>query len=280
MTTTTAIRTAPDFAIVGAPKTGTTALYTWLAEHPRVYMPPRKELHFFDQNRERGTSWYLEQFAAAGERLAGEATTTYLGHPTAIEELAAVNPAVRLIAIVRDPVARAWSDYHYKLSRGWLEESFAAAITRELAGLLHGHEQPGALVHESRYGHHLERAARHVPADRMLVLRIEDLEATPGDAFARVCAFLGVDADFSPASLGQRANETHRMRYPRLTHALMRSRLDRFLTESGRQRLAKLLAKKGYEPLDPDLAAALREVFEPDQALLARFLERADAARP
>jgi hypothetical protein len=265
----------PDFAIVGAPKTGTTALFLWLSEHPNLYLPPEKELHFFDLHREWGTDWYLEQFAPAGERLAGEATSTYLGHPTAIEELVAVNPEIRLIAIVRDPVARAWSDYHYRVARSRLSEPFASVALRELAGMIDGREQPDGLLHLSRYGRNLERASLHVPGERILVLRHRDLEDDPAGVVARTYAFLGVDASFRPAGLGRRANETHHVRYPRLHRALMRTRVDRLLGERGRQRVAEWLAERGYEPIDPYLRETLTEIFESDQRLLERFLEPA-----
>lgn len=263
----------PGFAIVGAPKTGTTALFSWMRHHPDVYMPEAKELHFFDEHRGKGVDWYLEQFGPAGNRLAGEATTTYLGHPTAIEELVGLNPEIRLVAVVRDPVDRAWSHYHYGVSRSWFHEPFEVMVLRELGALLDGEEQPNGLVHESRYGLHLERASRHVPADRLLVLRQEELDSNPENAFARLCRFLGVDEAFRPPNLGSRAGETHRARHPRVHRALLRSGLDRRLPERARLGLGRWLAVRGYPDLDPQLRVALAGVFETDQAKLRRFTD-------
>ena len=267
-------RPRPDFAVVGAPKTGTSALFAWLREHPAVYMPEEKELHFFDGNRDRGLDWYVQQFAPAGERIAGEATTTYLGHPTAIEELARLNPEIRLIALAREPVDRAWSHYNYGVARSWYTEPFAAMVTRELGGLVEGREKPYGLVHESRYGHNLERAARHVPAERILVLRHSDVETDPARTFQRVCRFLGVDDAFRPGNLGSRENETRHVRSRRLFHAILRTRLDRALPERARDRLGALLSAPGYAELDPSMRDALGSVFASDQAVLERFLDR------
>lgn len=262
----------PDFAIVGAPKSGTTALFEWLREHHEVYTPTAKELHFFDRNRSRGLDWYLDHFHPAGARVTGEATTTYLGHPTAIEELAAINPGVRLIAVVRDPIDRAWSQYNYGVARSWYTDSFAGMIIRELGALLTGDEQPYGLIHESRYAHNLERAARHVPRGQILVLSHDEVDTAPAVAFARLCRFLGVDETVRPVNLGSRENETRHVRFPRLFNAILRTRLDRALPASGRQRLGMLLSASGYPELDASLREALASVFADDQARLSRFI--------
>lgn len=262
----------PEFAIVGPPKTGTTALFAWLQEHPEVYLPEGKEVHFFDQHRERGLDWYVEQFAPAGERVSGEATTTYLGHPTAIEELAGLNPDILLVAVVRDPVDRAWSHYNYGVSRSWFRESFEAMVLRELGELVAGRDQPGGLVHDSRYGYLLERATRHVPAERILVLRHRDLEAEPDETFARVCRFLGVDDSVRPRNLGSRENQTRTLRSRRLFNAFLRTRLDRALPERFQPRLGSLLSTQGYRALEPDLRKVLDAVFAQDQVVAERFL--------
>lgn len=262
----------PAFAIVGAPKAGTTALYSWLVRHPDLYLPPEKELHFFDQRRDEGSAWYLAQFEPAGSRLAGDATPTYLGHPTAIEELATLNPAIRIIVVVREPVARAWSHYHYGRSRSWYTDSFEAMVIREVAALAHGVEEPGGLVHEGRYGHHLERAARHVARAQLLVLRQDDLLRSPADVLERVTRFLGVRSPVVDQPLDEIVNRTHHVRLPRLHAAMLRTRADRLLAPTLRRWVERALASPGYPELDARVAAAVRTVYDEDQAVLASFL--------
>ena len=267
----------PDFAIVGPPKTGTSALWAWLREHPGVYMPEAKELHFFDAQRDRGVDWYLELFEPAGTRLTGEATTTYLAHPSAIRELAELNPDIRIVAVVRDPVDRAWSQYNYGLGRTWYTDSFEARVVRELGAMVAGETSSGGLINGSMYGRHLVRATEHVPVDQMLVLEYDEIDTAPLVAFEKLCRFLGVDAAFRPANLGSRENETRHVRYPRLFDAILRTRLDRVLPAPARARLSAFLSTAGYPALDPTLRDALATVFEADQASLARFLHEAGA---
>ena len=262
----------PGFAIVGPPKTGTSALYAWLSGHPAIYFPGPKELHFFDLHRERGLDWYVDQFRPGGDLLSGEATPAYLSHPTAIEELAGLNPRIRLIVIARDPVERAWSQYNWGVSRGWYDESFEVMVIRELGDLLHGKETPRGLINNSRYAHHLERVLRHIPAEQLLVLSYEELENEPEAPYSRVCRFLGIDASRRPPNLGSRENETYRIRLPRLHAAILRTRLDRRLPEAGGKLLRKSLSAKGYPAIEPATRAALGAVFAGDDRVLSRFL--------
>src|SRR5947208_14127778 len=100
----------PDFLIVGAMKAGTTSLAAWLRAHPDVFMPPQKEIHFFDAQWERGVPWYADQFAGAPEgALVGEATPAYMVTTAFLDRMASVVPNARLLVVLREPVARAWS---------------------------------------------------------------------------------------------------------------------------------------------------------------------------
>ncbi len=109
----------PDFVIVGVMRSGSTSLFRYLADHTDVFMVQPKEMHFFDQNYIRGLDWYKSRFAAAeaGQR-AGEVTPSYLSSSVAMERLAADVPGVQAIAILRDPVDRAYSHYWLRHARG------------------------------------------------------------------------------------------------------------------------------------------------------------------
>lgn len=268
----------PGFAIVGAPKTGTSALFAWLSRHPEIYTVPEKELHFFDVHRDRGRDWYRERFDPAGDRIAGEGSPSYLAHPTAVRELAELNPSIRLIVMVRDPAARTWSDYHYGVSRSWYHEPFEVRLIRELGRLLDGRPIQRSIVDASRYGHHLERALAHVPGEQILVISQEDLDATPAVVFERVCRFLGVDDGVRPDNLGSREVVTHHVRFPRLFPLLLR--VNRRLPERARMRPARLLAGPGYPDLPPGVRSALEDLFAADQALLAELVGSTADAEP
>ena len=116
----------PDFFIAGQPKSGTTALYEMLARHPQIYMSKIKEPHYFAVDnplpeRTEGPRWsaldqtgvreqrledYLSLFAPArADQRAGEATTSYLWSRSAARRIAEVQPAARVIGILREPAA-------------------------------------------------------------------------------------------------------------------------------------------------------------------------------
>jgi hypothetical protein len=101
----------PDFLVIAPPKTGTSWLFENLRRHPQIYMPPVKELRYFDSKwRRRDLAWYAAQFARARNRVAGEASPPYALLPDfAIELVRDLNPGLKLVFLMRDPVVRAWS---------------------------------------------------------------------------------------------------------------------------------------------------------------------------
>src|SRR4051794_39226328 len=109
----------PTFYIVGAMKSGTSALHQAVAAHPAVFMSTPKELHFFveDRNWSRGVEWYADQFAAAnGASAVGEASVTYTQMPFragVAERIAQLTPNARIIYLVRHPVERMLSHYRF-----------------------------------------------------------------------------------------------------------------------------------------------------------------------
>ncbi|MBU0638918.1 MAG: sulfotransferase domain-containing protein, partial [Planctomycetes bacterium] len=138
----------PDLLIIGAQKAGTTSLHRYLCRHPNVLGPWSKEVHYFDIQYDKGTTWYRTHFPSwpykclkdirRGRRsLAFETSPYYLFHPCVPERVHKLLPNVKLIAILRDPVGRAYSHYHHELRLGYetlpLEEALAKEEER-LAG--------------------------------------------------------------------------------------------------------------------------------------------------
>ena len=124
----------PNFLIIGAPKSGTTSLYQYLKQHPQIYLPDKKEPHFFSfEGRTQGFNGpgqadfmkkritkiedYIKLFENVNDELAiGEASTSYLYIPEAVERIKKYVPEVKIITIIRHPAERAFSDYLQHLS--------------------------------------------------------------------------------------------------------------------------------------------------------------------
>jgi Sulfotransferase domain len=191
----------PTFLVIGAMKSGTTTLWWYLREHPEVFMAMPKEPNFFNDHWHRGVGWYERLFAAAGDaRARGEASVRYTSYPRDPEvpaRIAAVVPGVRLVFVVRDPVARMRSHYQHEV-----------AALRERRPIEQALREDPAYLDRSRYGVQVERYLAHFPREQLLILRAEDLFQAPDKVLPRVYGFLGVDPAWRPAGPARRDNET------------------------------------------------------------------------
>ena len=114
--------TRPNFIVIGAMRAGTTALFEYLRAHPDVYIPELKELNFFWERWKRGIGWYESQFAGAtDEKAIGELSPEYTFYPArrgVAERIAKLLPDVKLIYLMRDPIARMRSNYVWRVAAG------------------------------------------------------------------------------------------------------------------------------------------------------------------
>ena len=176
----------PNFLVIGARRAGTSLVHhKILATHPDVYVPvQRKETHFFDLYYERGVEWYRSYFpseeAAGRFRAIGEVTPDYLASEEAPVRIHQLLPECRLIAILRNPVEQAWSDYRHR-RRGRNERRDFATFIQDSAAL------GGGLYHR-----HLERYLARFRRDALLVLIYEELVRDPERELGRLTAFLDV----------------------------------------------------------------------------------------
>lgn len=192
-------RTLPTYLVLGAQKAGTTSVVAWLESHPSVLACRRKETHYFDRHHDRGEAWYRTLFptvaaarataARTGTWATGDATPAYLWHPAAPARAAAVVPDARLVALVREPAARAYSHWRHERRSGRETRSFGAAVADEVAG----GDGPG-YVDRGRYAVQLERWRQAFPPEALLVLVSEELFADPATGFAGLVAHLGLGA--------------------------------------------------------------------------------------
>jgi hypothetical protein len=202
----------PDFLIVGAPKAGTTALHSALAQHPDVFMTQPKEPKFWlcdgapppawcgpgDAHSQQEWIWRADEYAAlfdAGRDhpVRGESTAFYLWSRGAHRRIAEELPDVRLIAVVRDPVDRAYSNWMHLWSDG-LEPlaDFEVAFARQDERVEAGWAPFWRYRELGMYGEQLAHLQRYVDPARVLVMRYRDIVDDPPAAVDRACRFLGI----------------------------------------------------------------------------------------
>lgn len=187
-----------DFIGLGAQKAGTSWVYACLYEHPEICAPV-KELHFFSRSRfERGRGWYESYFKRCGEgKLKGEFSTSYLYSEETPHRIKAMYPDAKLIAILRNPVDRAFSQYRNAIKAGEIPESVSFDGYK-------GKEK--SVLEQGLYATQLKRYMGQFPRDQLLVLVYEDITKDPKSFMKRIYAFLGVDTDFEASMLYKRIN--------------------------------------------------------------------------
>jgi hypothetical protein len=203
----------PDFLVIGVPKAGTTALHVALSRHPELFLPACKEPKFFltgehpmpsrggpgdvQTYRERHVwrrSEYEALFSPAPPgSLTGEATPFYLYDLDAQNRIHRLIPHARLIAVLRNPVDRAFSNWVHMWAAGLEEESdFLAACWAERWRMANGYAHFWHYVGQGMYGHQFEHLFRLFPRDQVLILRYREVRDAPAETLDRVCEFLGV----------------------------------------------------------------------------------------
>ena len=267
----------PDFFVIGAMRAGTTSASGYLRQHPEVYLPAQKELHYFDRdtNFDRGKEWYAGLFRAAGEaRAVGEATPWYLYAPQAPARMAELVPGARLIAILRNPVDRAYSHYWHDRHRGRISFPFDEGVAREreeISSPGSGVSTRNSYLDRGFYLAQLERVCAHFHREALLVLLFDDLVNDTRTAYRSMCRHLRIDDSFEPRNLGRNLSPPGPPRSDRL-HRFTRAHRHTF---SGRV-VARLNAGKPatYPLMEPALRADLVAYFAPQNRALAAWLGR------
>ena len=215
----------PSAYIIGAQKSGTTSLFDWLGQHPQIFAPPlAKDYPFFsDDECFRDGKQFFSFFDAAPANvltLGGDANAMFA--PEGARRMAEVIPDASLIAILRNPVDRAYSAYCHAVERHMESRSFARAIEEELEGIRYEDKQDSMrrdyLAH-GRYAEQLERVLAHFPTQRLHVLIMEEVLRQPEKELCRLFAFLGVDTSFRP-ELTHKNRTRGRERWPWLSKAV------------------------------------------------------------
>jgi hypothetical protein len=242
-----------NYLIIGAQKCGTSSLYKYLLQHPKIVRAATKEVGFFDKSFHKGTRWYEKQFRHGRltrkllGMLAGEATPEYLYNPVVPQRVFDSYPDIKLIAILRNPVERAYSRYQHLCREGLETLDFETAIDAEIK-VLHGDIDNNGLLTNSvpsifkylRRGIYVDQLALWhsvFPKEQLLILFFEDFKKDPAETTQKVTDFLGL----KPHNVN--TDKVH-------------------------------LSGGGYEPMKPETRERLTDFFRPHNLRLSDYLGR------
>jgi tetratricopeptide (TPR) repeat protein len=188
----------PNFIIIGCQRCGTTSLYTYLAQHPQILTPIKKEMDFFSWHFDRGIDWYLAHFPPMppGEQfLTGEASPSYFDSLEAPERLYSLFPEAKLIVLLRNPVDRAISQFYRLTDLNWEARSLDRVISDEIERLNQNPEyiigeEPGNYLARGRYIEFIKNWRTFFPPEQLLILKSEDFYAGAATTVKQVLEFL------------------------------------------------------------------------------------------
>jgi Sulfotransferase domain len=272
--------TRPGAIGIGAQKCMTSWIHALASAHPDVAASEPKELDFFSNHFDRGYRWYERHFPCRpGTGAVGfECSPSYFHDPRAPERAAAYHPGLKVVVLLRDPVARAYSNHLHEIARGHIAP----------CGFAEGLANNPAYIEQGLYAMHLGRWLDRFPRARVLCLITEEIARDPQAAARRFYGFLGVDPGHRPGVVDERRNDSDRARSALLRRtlraggdALRRAGLEEALIHLKRApgvaaalRLNSVALRDEVPPMAAADAARLAAVLAPEVERLAALLGR------
>ncbi|MDA0265801.1 MAG: sulfotransferase [Cyanobacteria bacterium] len=292
----------PNFLVIGAAKCGTTALDRYLREHPQIYMSPVKELNFFaleginceifkgdfsgdehSPNLINKLCDYQRFFDNVSDEIAiGESSPLYLLHPSTPQNIQRYIPDAKLIAILRDPVERAYSDFLFNVGRGTEDiNNFSEALAAESHRINENYWFRWHYKERGFYYIQIQRYFKLFSRTQIKVYLHEDLKANSLATLQDIFRFLGVDDTFMP-NLSQKHNVTYvpqnrlidRILDP---HQKTSYRLRKFLPLPFRKTIknrVKSLNRKPIPTLSPQIRQQLVKEYQEDILQLQDLIQK------
>ncbi len=287
-----------DFFVLGAPKSGTTAVAELLGSHPSIEMSRPKEPHFFDAHYENDLGPYLDRCFPdnAFNVLRGEATPSYLMVPWAVERIAYHYPNAKLIVCLRNPVDRAFSSWWMLYSRGLETLEFKQAIEQnklqgdifddadaeatwssQVNAIASGDTLPlRTYIETGDYYKHLSRLLKVFPRENLHVIFSEDLRGSREEVLSGLWSFLSVSSDITELKVKETMNAAYGKnagKVLRLAKHLRLMRLRRFVPEALREPIKARLSKLGEAPkIEHEMRLQLIEHFRDSNLALEELL--------
>jgi len=300
-------RIKPNTFIVGAPKCGTTSLYTWLKQHPNVFMPENiKEPAFFctDFHKQANINNSFDYFAAPTEKeykklfseaeghdVIGEASAMYLNSRAAPKNIAEFNPQAKIIIMLRDPVEQMYSSYYHSVKTGMeTATSFKQALQlepqRKQGEKLPNNRFPNTYQYTDRatFSKQIPHYQKHFPKEQIKVILLGDIKEDAEKVYTKTLRFLGLDIPESKPSLSN-ANPSKVPRSMLINNLIknpglgIKKSLKKLLPESVRRSIIHILnsflIKGGDRPkLDPELRNELMKKHKENVKKTSELIDR------
>lgn len=280
----------PTFFLAGVPKAGTTSLHSYLGEHPDIFMSEVKEPHYFSWEDDGWPQWAVRErrdyealfSSARSGQQRGESSTWTLYSEGAPRRIAKAVPHARIIAVLRNPTDRAFSNWAFNYGRGYdLIDTFEAALNAEPERIARGNAWHLHYTAAGLYYAQVERYLELFNREQLLILLFEELSADTQTTVERVYDFLGVDPTFRPDTNAVH-NSTYLPRSRRLHNFLwrsnsLRSALKKVLPFGLSTFLGKQLRTRNRTApprLAPKTRHRLNELFQDDVTSLSELLGR------
>lgn len=218
--------TLPNFLIIGANKSATTSLHSYLSHHPQVFMSSIKEPMFFvreglatlsaDEGEAKAIAGAVNDLrtyerlfeGAAKKRAIGESSTAYLANPFCAKRIKELVPHMKLIASLREPADRAYSNFRMYRRWGIEHRTFASAVRDELEGRANSLPQGQRYVELGFYGRQLREFQRFFAPAALLIVLYQDIETRVQEVMKRIFEFLEVKSS-ARINASARLNEVH-----------------------------------------------------------------------
>jgi hypothetical protein len=291
--------TPPSIFLVGAPKCGTTALYSYLNAHPDVFMSPLKEPQFFAEDllgdRRNICDWtsYLALFHGADGRRTGEASTLYLGSPLAVKRIREFSPSAQILIMLRNPIEVMQAEHSTRIYCGTESiQDFADALAddeRDGPNCRPLKLRPRGMRYRElvRFAPQVARYFDAFGRENVHVIFYEDFTRDTAKTYKNTLTFLGLPGGFEPPF--KRVNQHRRIRSMQLHQALLapspvfRGLSHAILSQPARRFVGNCVRRlnEAIEPrpplseiAGPHLLARLKREIEPDIDALGRLLNR------
>jgi hypothetical protein len=301
--------TLPNFLVIGAEKCGTTALYHFLKQHPQIYMSPIKEPHFFcfeghrpgieEENpnnvprrlpgpRHEPTDHITDIDAyrslfqqVSGKTAVGEVSPAYIYFPKAVKRIQHYIPNAKLVAILRDPVDRAYSNFLHCVALGREPlTDFAQALEEEEIRVRNNWPSMWHYKRKGLYYHQLKRYFDAFEQDQIKVYLYEDLKADPSGLLRDIFLFLEVNPSFVADTSGQHnisgvpRNRALHAVYLYLNRPLVKRFVPTSLLEKWREPVRRWLLTRPPELSGDERKRLVEEIFREDILRLQELIDR------